>query len=148
MAMGDRIREAIEGSEKTKAQIARECDVTGGAVSQWLSGNVQSLKADTALKLEAATGYRANWLLHGKGPKKATEPVTLWPFTKIPMERFTALDEGDQGYVERRMLQAIQECEGQRIAAVPPQAATPIIHPPEIGKHSQPRDVKRRPSAK
>lgn len=110
--MGDRIREAIETSEKTKAQIARECGVTGGAVSQWLSGGVTSLKADTALALEVATNYRANWILHGKGPKKATEPVLFWPFKKIPMERFQALDEGDQGYVERRLLQAIEECEG------------------------------------
>jgi transcriptional regulator with XRE-family HTH domain len=117
MGLAGRIKEAIEGarnpdgSTKTKAQIARECDVSSGAVSQWLSGETKSLKGETAIALEAATGYRAYWLLHGKGPKKVDEPDTLWPFTKVAMERFTALDPGDRGYVERRLLQAIEEVE-------------------------------------
>jgi transcriptional regulator with XRE-family HTH domain len=111
MGLGERIAEAIAGSGKTKAQIARECDVTGGAVSQWLSGSVKSLKAETAIALEQATGYRAYWLLHGKGPRTTAEPTNVWPFTKVPLDRFIHLDERDQGYVERRLIQAIEECE-------------------------------------
>jgi transcriptional regulator with XRE-family HTH domain len=117
MGLSARIREAIEGaknpdgSSKTKAQIARECEVSGGAVSQWLSGEVKGLKADTIVFLEQATGYRAGWILHGKGPKKAGEPALYWPFLKVDPERFAGLDSGDQGYVERRLLQAIEEVE-------------------------------------
>lgn len=138
MGLAERIQEAIEGSQepgapvgtpKTKAQIARECGVTGSALSQWLSGSVKSLKAETALALEQATGYRANWILSGKGPRKMGESAPFWPFPKIDMERFTKLDAGDRGYVERKLLQAIIECEGD--AAAPPQAARRAIDLPE-----------------
>jgi transcriptional regulator with XRE-family HTH domain len=117
MGLAERIKEAIDGAKnpdgtpKTKAQIARECEVSGGAVSQWLSGEVKGLKADTIVYLEQATGYRANWIVHGKGPKRLDEPVVSWPFAKVAMERFISLDPGDQGYVERRLLQAIEEVE-------------------------------------
>jgi transcriptional regulator with XRE-family HTH domain len=111
MGLGERIAEAIKGSGKTKAQVARECEVTSGAVSQWLSGNVKSLKAETAMALEAATGYRATWLLHGKGAKTRAEPSIIWPFPKLPIERFMHLDDRDQAYVERRLIQAVEECE-------------------------------------
>jgi transcriptional regulator with XRE-family HTH domain len=111
MGLAERIEEAITGSGKSKAQVARECEVSTSAVSQWLSGETRSLKGDTAIALEQATGYRAYWILHGKGPKTAAETVTVWPFSKVPLERFTDLDEQDQGYVQRRLLQAIEECE-------------------------------------
>jgi hypothetical protein len=34
-----------------------------------------------------------------------------WPFPKVSQERFLALSEDDRGYVQRRLLQAIVECE-------------------------------------
>jgi transcriptional regulator with XRE-family HTH domain len=111
MGLGERIAEAIAGSGKSKAQIARECEVTAGAVSQWLSGATGSLKAETALALEQATGFRAYWILHGKGARKAADAVHVWPFPKVPLERFERLEDDDKGYVQRRLLQAIEECE-------------------------------------
>lgn len=112
MGLGARIAEAIEGSEKTKAQIARECGVSGGAVSQWLSGEVKGLKAETIVYFEQATGYRAAWIVLGKGPKRLSEPAVQWPFPKVPIERVLALDTEDRGYVQRELMKAIQECEG------------------------------------
>lgn len=112
MNLSARISEAIAGSKKKKAQIARECEVSSGAVSQWLSGETKSLKGETAVLLEEATNYRAYWLLYGKGPKKRGDPVTIWPFPKIDLARYEALDEGDKGYVERTFIKAVEECEG------------------------------------
>lgn len=62
--------------DRTPAEISRATGKTPGAVTQWLDGTIRSLKADTAARLEAATGYRATWLVTGKGPKKIgnTEP--------------------------------------------------------------------------
>jgi transcriptional regulator with XRE-family HTH domain len=112
MALHDRIKEAVEKSGKTRAEIARLCGVTNAAVTQWLDGTTKSLKAEKALALERATGYRANWLSSGKGPKLLADPAEpYWPFTKVPIERFLRLTDDDKGYVQRRLLQAIQECE-------------------------------------
>lgn len=72
MKLADRIREAIEYSGKTQAQIAQETKKSAGAVTQWLDGTTKSLRAETAEALERATGYRANWIVTGVGPKTAS----------------------------------------------------------------------------
>lgn len=69
MTLAERIREAIQRSGKTQAQIATETGKSPGAVTQWLDGTTKSLRADTAAALEQATGYSAGWLVTGKGPK-------------------------------------------------------------------------------
>lgn len=69
MNLAERIKEAVAHSGKTQAQIAAETNKSAGAVTQWLDGTTKSLRADTAAALERATGYRAAWLVTGKGPK-------------------------------------------------------------------------------
>ncbi len=69
MNLAERIKEAVAHSGKTQAQIAAETSKSAGAVTQWLDGTTKSLRADTAAALERATGYRAAWLVTGKGPK-------------------------------------------------------------------------------
>lgn len=67
MGLQDRIREAM-GALKP-SELARAADVTNAAVTMWLDGTTKSLKAETANKIEIATGYRAAWIVTGKGPK-------------------------------------------------------------------------------
>lgn len=112
MNLSTRIAEAIEKSEKSRSEIARACGVSPAAVTFWLSGDTKSLKAETALALEQATGYRAVWLLKGLGPRKVASPAWEWPFPKVPLERIEALDEQDRGYVQRELLKAVAECDG------------------------------------
>ena len=112
MTLSSRIDEAIQGSGKTRADIARACGVTQASVTFWLDGSTKSLKAETALALEQATGYRALWILKGLGPRRSEAPPMAWPFPKVPLERIEALDEGDRGYVQKRLLQAVAECDG------------------------------------
>lgn len=114
MVLKDRIQEAIDQSEKTKAEIARNCGVTNAAVTQWLSGDTANLKADKALALEIATGYRAQWILTGRGPKKLADQ--FWPFGGIPIERFERLDEKGRGYVDAKLEEAIEVWEERREA--------------------------------
>jgi transcriptional regulator with XRE-family HTH domain len=111
MPLKDRIAEAIEGADppRSKADIARACGVTNAAVTHWLNGDTTSLKADTALALEGATGYRALWILTGRGTKKASEP--FWPFASVPVGRYMALDEKQKGYVEAKLEEAIERSE-------------------------------------
>jgi transcriptional regulator with XRE-family HTH domain len=113
MALKDRIQEAMDGStpKLSRAQIARACSMTNAAVTHWLNGETKSLKADKALALEAATGYRATWILTGKGSKRVSEP--FWPFT-VGIDRYKALTERQKGFVDARLLQAVEECETGR----------------------------------
>jgi SOS-response transcriptional repressor LexA len=67
MGLKERIREAM--GKMSPADLARAAEVTPGAVTQWLDGTTKSLRAEKAARLEAATGYRASWIVTGKGPK-------------------------------------------------------------------------------
>lgn len=58
---------AMSHANKSQSQIAREIGKSTAAVSQWMTGNVKSLKADTAAALEKSTGVRAAWLVTGEG---------------------------------------------------------------------------------
>lgn len=67
MTLAERIAEAI--GDRPQAEIARAVKKSESAVTQWLDGTTKSLKADSAARLEAVTGYRASWIVTGKGPK-------------------------------------------------------------------------------
>ena len=73
MTLSQRIKEARDGAGLSNAELARATGRSQGAVTQWLDGSVQSLKADTAAQIERATGYRATWLVTGKGAKRVEE---------------------------------------------------------------------------
>ena len=132
MGLGERITEAIEGSGKSKAQIARECNVTGGAVTQW--ANAKSLKAETALALEQATGYRAYWLMHGRGSKRAADQ--LWPFQKVELSRVLSLSTEDRAFVEGKLEAALERLE----TPAPTPAETDVTHP---SRYPDPREAKK-----
>lgn len=68
MSLKDRIREAM--GNMTQAELARAVGKSDAAVSLWLDGSTKTLKGETAVLLERATGFRANWLITGKGPKR------------------------------------------------------------------------------
>lgn len=69
MDLSDRIKEALAYARKNQSQLAAETGITTSAVSQLITGRVKSLKAETAAAIEKSTGYRASWLVTGKGPK-------------------------------------------------------------------------------
>lgn len=67
MDLAERLRMAMRHANKSQSQIAREIGKSTAAVSQWMTGAVKGLKADTANALEKATGVRAAWLVTGEG---------------------------------------------------------------------------------
>lgn len=69
--LSDRILEAMHGAGLKKLQLAKATGKSSGAVTQWIDGTTKTLKAETAAKLQAATGYSAVWLVTGKGEKLA-----------------------------------------------------------------------------
>lgn len=72
--LSERIREAM--GKMSPAELARAVDATPATVTFWLNGTTKSIKGEKAVLVERATGYRANWLISGKGPKRveSTQP--------------------------------------------------------------------------
>lgn len=71
MDLADRIRKAMEVARKNQSQLAADIGVTTSAVSQWITGQVKSLKGTTATRIETSTGVSAAWLVSGEGPMMA-----------------------------------------------------------------------------
>lgn len=92
MALMDRIREA-QGS-MSNAQFARELGVTAASVTQWLDGSTKSLKGPVAVKMERLTGYRAEWILSGRMPKKAGTNVEQGPDVRGTMPLLSDVQAG------------------------------------------------------
>lgn len=63
----ERIAHAIKHSKKLKKDIARECDVSPSAVTQWVTGDSKGLKPENLFALARATGVSAEWLADGTG---------------------------------------------------------------------------------
>ena len=86
MMLKERVREAMESCGLSPADLARATKSTNAAVGFWLTGETKSLKAEKAQLLEIATGYRAMWLITGKGPKKTSEEGGRQPRSAIELD--------------------------------------------------------------
>ena len=86
MQLKDRIKEAMLAAGLTKAAFSRATKASPGAITQWLSGETKSLKAETALAIESATGYRAGWIVDGKGNKFPLNNVENKPPSSVAIE--------------------------------------------------------------
>jgi SOS-response transcriptional repressor LexA len=71
--LAQRMAEVLERTDLGRKELADKLGISPAAVTQWLNGHTRTLKAETALKLQAITGYRADWLVHGRFPKRLDE---------------------------------------------------------------------------
>lgn len=83
-----------------KSALARVLNESPQVVNNWERRGVSE---GGALKAQAAFGCDANWLLTGEGT------ATLgWPFKRVPLASFLALDPDDRAFVEGKLAQAIE----------------------------------------
>jgi transcriptional regulator with XRE-family HTH domain len=81
MALADRVAlilSELEGNPHgKKAKLSRLAGCTPPVVNHWLGGKQLDMDFKHAQKLAAALGYRIEWLLTGKGPKRPGEGEDL-----------------------------------------------------------------------
>jgi SOS-response transcriptional repressor LexA len=68
MELKNRLAEALAIAKKSPTQLAADTGLSDSAISQLLSGKTKGLRANSAVKIEAATGVRSTWLITGEGP--------------------------------------------------------------------------------
>ncbi len=77
--VGERIKHARKSCHLTQAQLAEAISgvtgskITKSLVSQWEAGRVASPNTANLLAIQSATGFRAEWILHGASPQKRSE---------------------------------------------------------------------------
>ena len=72
-SVGQRIKHALKDSGLKQADIQRATGITRSAISQWLSGDTITVKAEYLFLIADLTGFEARWLATGKGPQKSRE---------------------------------------------------------------------------
>jgi transcriptional regulator with XRE-family HTH domain len=108
MTLQSRINEAIQSAldrGMSLGEIARNAGVTASALTQWRTGSTKSLKAKSAEGIESVTGYRAAWLISGKGPKF---PDAAWPFDLFTAPDYRMLDDRTRQEIEELIAGKIQ----------------------------------------
>lgn len=99
MGLKERIKEVMGGMPP--GEFAQACGVSPAAVTFWLSGNTQSLKADPVAQMELKFGYRASWVVAGKGPKKlGGETEASWRFSDEVQQAVLLLSDEDLQWAE------------------------------------------------
>lgn len=68
--LAERIIEAREELDISKAELARRIGVSRATVSMWESGQIESLKDDHLLQLAELLNLSPKWLNSGKGPRR------------------------------------------------------------------------------
>ena len=68
--LSQRIQEII-ASGYTQTDLSRAAGVTKGTSNQWIDGKIKSIKLEYAQGIQTLTGFHANWIVTGKGDKKA-----------------------------------------------------------------------------
>ena len=146
-----RTQEALDAGHSV-GDLARAAGKTSAAVSQWLSGNTKTLKADSAVGLELLTGWSATWWATGKGNRDAMRPDNggvahdmsqARPIVPVPKVAWENLDMGlkpDQPFE----LEVIDGAFGADIPPGcimrmdpnrPPRAGWPVLVMDKAGKH-------------
>lgn len=87
----------MESAGLKPLQFSKAVGVSSGAVTHWLNGATQSLKAETANRMQQVTGYNANWIITGLGEKlvsatRPAQPITYEGPTHIARELALVFD--------------------------------------------------------
>lgn len=99
------IEEALARRKRKPQWLADQLHVTAQVMTNWKTRKVPPARYR---EISEALGITVDQL-------EGLEPLPWqehdgWPFPKVPRERWEALDDDDKGYVQRKLLQAIDDC--------------------------------------
>ena len=67
-----RLEAAMEKAKKSRADLARACDISRAAVGKWFEGSAKNLKMEHLFAVADECQVDARWLATGKGEMKQT----------------------------------------------------------------------------
>jgi len=92
----DRLREVMQAKQWEHADLVRISGQSSSVVSQWLGAGSKEIKriarVGAAVRLAEASGYSAEWLAEGKGPRFRTAPETQEAAALTARERPASYD--------------------------------------------------------
>lgn len=99
MGLAKRIEEVM--GDLGPSEFARACGVSPASVTFWLSGDTKALKAAPVASMEEKFGYRASWIVFGRGPKKVDgAPEVPWELSEDIRKKLVILRDEERRKVE------------------------------------------------
>lgn len=100
----ERVQTVLDETGAEQMELAKAAGVSKGTVTQWLTGDIKSMKLEYAVGIQEQYGYSAVWLVLGKGKKKSADirhqdeynPIPLPERKHIPVVGMAQL--GDNGF--------------------------------------------------
>lgn len=84
--LAERIQEIID-SGFTQAALYRAAGVSKGTANQWTDGRIKSIKLQYAQGIQELTGFKAEWIVTGKGEKRVSPESNVEDGPNIRTER-------------------------------------------------------------
>ncbi|MCA3186306.1 XRE family transcriptional regulator [Cupriavidus sp.] len=97
MTLSERIRTILDETKVEATALAKAAGVTKGTVSQWLTGDIKSIKLEYAVGIQEAYGYNAVWIVMGKGPTKAAIFDDPRPKPVVPPQKKPRKEKAETG---------------------------------------------------
>jgi transcriptional regulator with XRE-family HTH domain len=92
-----RLQHALDKRKKTAADLARAVPTTDSTVSQWLSGEIKSMRGGNLIAVCTFLNIEAQWLAAGKGPSGLEEEHHGAVIAAEPrMTSYGVIVEGDE----------------------------------------------------
>lgn len=76
--LAERLTQAIESAQITKAELARRVGISAPSVNGWFSGKAKFLRGENLLAAAKALGVNEAWLATGRGQMHASSDSSGW----------------------------------------------------------------------
>jgi len=110
LSYGQRLAHALELAGRSKSDLARSLGVAAQSIGQVISGASKALSAENHSRAARVLNVDDLWLATGEG-EPPRQYIPKWPFSPALHARIAALTPADAGYLEGRLVSAIEERE-------------------------------------
>lgn len=127
--LGERLREARGVYRLSQGDLARKIGITPAAISQWESGQVQSMKPRNLLAAARALGVDVNWLVYGKGRMRKGGTAASTRICIVPWGDAARFDEAvSEGKCTEYVDAAFDPSDDLFAVIMPDTSMEPMIH--------------------
>lgn len=77
MTLGERLKVILTESNETQVDFAKALGIGAGYVNQLVNGKKTNISHTLAKLIEETYGYSADWIMTGKGEKRAIQSFSL-----------------------------------------------------------------------
>ncbi|WP_196303116.1 helix-turn-helix domain-containing protein [Ralstonia solanacearum] len=111
---GERLQTALKLSHQTRTTLAQHLGISEQAIGQVILGSTKALTAENSARAARFLRVDDLWLATGEGEPTdsgATREQSLWPFTRVALDRVLLLPADERAFVEAKLEAELERAE-------------------------------------